>query len=253
MPGSGWESIGFGSFFPMSWPSTMKSTVPGWSRSCGAMIDAIRRHLLGRELEIECAGTAVSLTMVKLDAHPNSRALSLGQLGDVAIAARDVTFGTVRLPSVAATLRNTHIQAGSPTGLVAAPVDLLIEVPNDTLAQLVRTVTDQLTAEVDENGVGRLAWTRCIRLGHLEVEPEIVGTTLTLRPRHLVALGRRWSLPRWVPRYSAAMPIFNGVLVKSLALQPGSILLSATAPEWKHDLPRARWEDIVAQLSPSNK
>jgi hypothetical protein len=248
---SGWELNGLGGFFAAfrEWP-WMESTASAWSLGRGAIMGAVQRHLVGREVEVDCAGSPIRLTVVRLEAQPDSRALSVGQLGEVVLTARDVTSGSLRFPCVTATLRNAHLHPGSPAQFVAAPIDFQVEVPNETLARLVRKVSDRLIAEVDDDGVGRLAWTRCARFGHLEVDAAIVGATLTLRPRHLVTLGRRWALPRWLPRYSLAIPAVHGLFVTGIALRSGSILVAATVPGWSYDIPRAGWDDIVAQLRP---
>jgi hypothetical protein len=251
---SGWELNGLGGFFAAfrQWP-WMESTASAWSLGRGAIMGAVQRHLVGREVEVDCAGSPIRLTVVRLEAEPDSRALSVGQLGEVVLTAQDVNFAGFRSPGATATFQNAHLRPGSPTQLVAAPVNLQVELDNDTLAQLMRKVTDRLNASVDDKGVGRLAWGRYPHIGHVEVDASIVNTALTLRPRHLVAFGRRWALPRWMARYSMPLPAANGLLVRSVALQPGSIVLSATLQEWRYDVPRARWEDVLAQLSPANR
>ncbi|HEX3285946.1 MAG TPA: hypothetical protein VHT50_15145, partial [Mycobacterium sp.] len=113
MSGSGWQPYGLSGFFPAMWQSSMKSTASGWSRSFGAIMDAVQRHLAGREIEVECAGSSVILTVMKLDAQPDLRPLPVGQFGEVAITARDVTFESLRSPRVTATLRNAHLHPGS--------------------------------------------------------------------------------------------------------------------------------------------
>ena len=214
----------------------------------GTVYTTIRRLIVGRDLTIRTAHTSLELTVTELDAQPHPRAMSIGQFGDVTAVARNVAYGRYRLPKVDAVLHNVHFRPGSPTQLVAAPVELTAEVPNTVLAALLSTVTPRVRAAVDENGIGRIWWARQERIGHLEVDATIVGATLTLRPQALVVRGRRWSLPRWLPRHSVALPALQGMLLTNIELQPGAVVLSTRLPAWKYDVPPTQWENVLAQV-----
>jgi len=228
--------------------SPMSPTSSGTIGGYGTVYTVLRRLIVGRDLSIRTADASVELRVTEFDAQPHARAMSVGQFGDVTAVARDVAYGRYRLPQVDGVLRNVHIRPGSPTQLVAAPVELTVELPTTVLAQLMGTVTKRLGAAVDDNGIGRIWWSRQPRIGHLEVDATVVGATLTLRPLALVVLGRRWSLPRWLPRHCVALPAFRGMLLTNIALLPGAVVLSTRLPVWTFDLPGTRWEDILAQL-----
>jgi hypothetical protein len=114
-------------------------------------------------------------------------------------------------------------------------------------------VAHRLIAEVGADGIGRLSLARFAHIGHLEVDPEIVGTTLTLRLRKLVVLGRWLRVPRWIPRYNVALPAPHGLFITDIELHSESVSISATLPEWTIELPRTRVDDIFAQLRPGNR
>jgi hypothetical protein len=244
-----WDPFGSRKMFAALWSPSTSPMTSGPTSGFGALFSTLRRHFVGRELTVGWARGAVRLTVVTFDAHPDPRGLSVGQFGDVVAVANDVTFENLQLSRVNAVLQNAHVRPGSPAQLVAAPVHLHAELPNELLAKLTRRFAGPISAEVDDDGVGRLVWARYAQFGYLEVDPAIMGATLTLRARHLVVRGYRWSLPRWVPRYSVALPSFHGMLITDITLRPGSVSLSATLPEWTFDLPRIRWEDIIAKLS----
>ena len=243
-----WDPLRTREVFSGLWQSPMTPMTTGFSSGYAALLSTIRHLVIGRELTFTLSGRPVAFTATSFDVPPEAPALSVGQLGDVAAAATDVSFDGYRLSNVNVVLRNAHIQPGPSPRLVAAPVIVAAELPEQMVDALVRSATGSLTVEVGEDGVGRLRWARFSRLGWLEVDVEITGTTLHLVPRRLVVFGRRWSLPRWVPRYAFAMPTLAGMFVTDIAVRPGSILLSATVPEWTFDIPRPKWDDVLGQL-----
>jgi hypothetical protein len=235
------------------WQSSVMPMTTGFASGYAALLSAVRHLVIGRELTVTLSGRPVAFTATSFDAPAEATALSVGQLGDVAAAATDVSFDGYRLSNVNVVLRNAHIKPGPSPRLVAAPVIVEAELPEHMVKALVRSATESLRVEVGEDGVGRLRWARFSRLGWLEVDAAITGTTLHVVPRRLVVFGRQWSLPRWVPRYAFAMPTLAGMFLTGIAIRPGSILLSATLPEWTLDIPRPKWDDVVGQLGSPNR
>lgn len=241
-----WDPFGSGRMFAALWsPSQM---MPGWTASFGALFNTVRQLLVGRDLTVTWGHSRVRLTVEAIEIQPAPRAISIGQFGDITAVASNVTIEDQRLPRVSAVLHNAHIHPGSPARLVAAPVKLQVEVPNELLNHLVQRVAGPMRPEMDEHGIATVTWAPFASLGHIEIEPAIAGSILILRPKFLVVLGRRWSLPRRTPRYYVSIPPIYGMSVADIVLQPCSTLLSLALPEWTFDLPRARWEDIVEQL-----
>jgi hypothetical protein len=227
------------------WSSPLSPIASGPANGSGALLSTVRRLLVGRELTVRFARRVVTLTVTSFDARPGARALSLGQFGDVTAEASDVSIDGYQLASVNVVLRNAHVQPGASTRLVASPVNLEAALPYEMVDALLRNVAGWFRAEVGRDGVGRLRWARFDRLGWLEVDTAISGTTLNLLPRHLVVLGRRWALPRWVPRLPVAMPTPGGMSVTGIELQSDSVMISATLPEWTLEIPRSWGDDVV--------
>jgi hypothetical protein len=229
--------------------SSVSSMKSGWTGGYDALLATFRRLVLDRRLSVKWADTTVSLTVTALGARPDPRALSVGQFGDIEATACDVTTDTVTMSRVRVILQNAHIRPGSRPVLIAAPVRLQAELAGPVVSNLMSGIANWLTAEVGAHGIGRLRFARFPQVGYLEVDPAIVGTTLTLRPRKLVVRGRCLQLPRWLPNYSLAVPVLHGLFVTDIELHPESVSISATLPEWIVELPRTRLDDIVEQLS----
>jgi hypothetical protein len=78
----------------------------------------------------------------------------------------------------------------------------------------------------------------------------VVGKTLWLRPRALVAGQRRWVLPSRTPAYRVPLPeLPHELLVTDVSLGLDSFEVSALLPEWRMDLPLRNLEDLITRLS----
>ena len=71
----------------------------------------------------------ITLTVTEFDSRLDVRGLSVGQLSDVRLAARDIRWDDNRLDRATAVLHNVHLRPAAPPVLVAAPVDLYVELP----------------------------------------------------------------------------------------------------------------------------
>jgi hypothetical protein len=245
MPERGWDPFRSREMLNVLW-SPMSTRATG---GCGTFYTTLRRLIVGRELTVRSTDTTIRLTMVEFDGHPYGRALSVGQFGDIVACARDVSYKQFQASRVNAVLRNVHFHPGSPAQLVAAPVELEAELSSEVVSALMKTILGPVILTVDGEGIGRVSWRRRRSIGYLEVDVAVMGATLVVRPRHLVLRGRRWALPRWVPCKSIAILAIRGVLIKDVTLQPDSVSVTMQLPEWKFDLPKTRWGDIVTQLS----
>ena len=134
------------------------------------------------------------------------RGLSVGQLNDVRIAARDIDWRGNRFDRASAVLHNVHIRPAAPPVLVAAPVELTFELPAAVLDELFRWAAPRLAGEVGPDGVARLRLARRPALGHVEVDARLDGSTLWLKPRDAVARRTRWTLPQRTPAYPVHLP-----------------------------------------------
>jgi hypothetical protein len=176
--------------------------------------------------------------------------LSVGQLNDVRLAARDIDWRGNRFDSATAVLHNVHFRPTAPPVLVAAPVEITLQIPNRLLDDLFHLAAPRLSGEVGPDGVARLRLARRPMMGHLEVDAELDGSTLWLSPRGLALRNSRWTLPERTPAYPVRLPeLPHGLRLTGIAFAPDMVCLSGTLPEWHLDVPRKRLEDILNQLS----
>ena len=134
--------------------------------------------------------------------------------------------------------------------LVAAPVELSLELPADTLDDLFRLAAPRLSGEVGADGIARLRLARHPAMGHLEVDASLDGSTLWLKPRGLVLRRRRLRLPERTPAYPVHLPeLPHRLQLTDISFAPDVLCLSGTLPEWRMDVPRRRLEDVINQLS----
>jgi hypothetical protein len=103
---------------------------------------------------------------------------------------------------------------------------------------------------VGPDGIARLRLARRPLLGSLEVDAELDGTTLWLKPRALAFRESRWRLPARTPAYHVRLPeLPHELILTSISFAPGVVCLSGMLPEWRMVVPRKRLEDIINQLS----
>jgi hypothetical protein len=210
----------------------------------------LRRLVVGRELTVRLDGGDITLTVTEFDSRLDVRGLAVGQLSDVRLAARDIRWDDNKLDRATAVLHNVHLRPSAPPVLIAAPVDLTVELPTDTLDDLFRLVAPRLAGEIGEDGVARLRFARRPGLGHLEVDALLDGSTLWLKPRGLTLGRTRMRLPGRTPSYPVHLPeLPNGLRLTDISIEPDKLCLSGTLQEWRVDVPRTGLEDVINQLS----
>lgn len=234
------------------WAST--TAIPPVSAGAAAayrtLFTTVRRLLVGRTLSVRLGAGVISLTVTEFDSQLDLAALAVGQLDNVRLAATDLCWADNRIPGATATLRNVHLRPGAPPVLVAAPVDVSVELPTSVLDEVFRSGMPRLAGEVGPDAVARLRWARRPALGSLEVGARLDGSTLWVKPHRLVLRRRRWQLPGRVPAYPVQLPALpHGLRLTGLTFGPGSLQLTGTVPEWRLDIPRAGLEDLLNQLN----
>jgi hypothetical protein len=210
----------------------------------------LRRLVVGRTLAVRLDEGDITLTVTEFDSRLDIRRLSVGQLNDVRLSARDIHWDGNKLDRAAVVLHNVHLRPSAPPVLVAAPVELSLELPADTLDDLFRLVAPRLAGEIGADGVARLRLARRPRLGQLEVDAHLDGSTLWFKPRALVVGRRRLRLPKRAPAYPAHLPeLPHGLQLTDIAFGPDVLHLSGSLPEWRINVPRRGLEDVINQLS----
>jgi hypothetical protein len=210
----------------------------------------VRRLVMGRRLAVRLDDGDLTLTVTEFDSRLDVRGLSVGQLNDVQLAARDIRWHGNRFDRATAVLHNVHLKPTAPPLLVAAPVELMLEIPAPVVDDLFRWAAPRLSGEVGGDGIARLRLARRPLLGHVEVDAQVDGSTLWLRPRGLAVRQSQWRLPTRTPAYPVRLPeLPHGLTLTAISFAPGVVLLSGTVPEWRMDIPRKRLEDIINQLS----
>jgi hypothetical protein len=208
------------------------------------------RLVVGRTLTVRLDEGDITMTVTEFDSRLDVRGLASGQLSDVHLAARDISWDGNSLDRATAVLHNVHLRPSVPPVLVASPVDLSVELPADSLDDLFRLAAPRLAGEIGPDGAARLRLARRPGMGDVEIEAHLDGSTLSLKPRALVLRGRRLRLPARTPAYRVRLPeLPHGLVLTGISIEPGLLRLSGSLPEWRIDVPRRRLEDIVNQLS----
>lgn len=197
-----------------------------------------RRLVEGRRVAIRVDESLLTLTITRLRSRLDLRGLSAAHLNDVRLVARDLRWKGHRLEHASVVLRNVRIRPSMPPVLVAAPVELTVEVDAPALDDLFRWAAPRLSGDVGPDGVARLHLAKRRGSGHVEVDASVDGTTLWVTPRAVVRR-RRWALPARTPSYPVRLPALpHGLELTSVEFAPGLVRLTGTLSEWRVDVPR---------------
>jgi hypothetical protein len=177
------------------------------------------------------------------------RGVAVGQLDDVRLVAEHVRWNQHRFGRAVAVLHDVHLRPSVPPVLVAAPVELTLDVPAAALDELFRRAAPRLAGEVGPDGIARLRFARRRKVGHVEVETRLDGSTLWLKPRAIVRR-RRWKLPAHTPSYRVQLPpLPHGLQLTGVEFDADVVRLRGTLPHWRTELPGARLDELISQLS----
>ena len=204
------------------WSSAAVAPVSsGAAAAYRTLFTTVRRLVVGRRLTMRLDDGVLTLTVTEFDSRLDVRGLSVGQLNDVRIAASDIRWEDKHFDRATVMLHNVHMRPTAPPVLVAAPVELTVEVPAAALDDLFRWAAPRLSGQVDGDGIARLRLARRPMLGHIEVDARLDGSTLWLRPRGLVVGRSRWTLPARTPAYPVRLPeLPHGLTADRCQLRP---------------------------------
>ncbi len=219
--------------------ATVAPVNTGAAAAYRTLFTTLRRWMLGRRMTIRVGDGDLTMTVTRFDARLDIRGLAVGQLSDVKLEATEISWNGSEFDRASAILRNVHVRPGVPPVLVAAPVELTLEVPTDALADLFGWATPRVASEIGPDGVASLRLSQRPRWGRLEVDASLDGSTLWLHPRAVVAARTRLPLPTRTPAYPVHLPALpNGLQLTGIEFAPRMVVLSGSVPEWRMDVPR---------------
>lgn len=206
--------------------------------------------VVGRRISVRVDDDVLLLTVTRFDSRLDLKTLATGRHHAVRVEARDVSWRDYAFDSARVVLHDFHLRGSlRPSEMVAAPVELTVEVPAPSLDELFRWAAPRLAGEVGPDGVARLHFAKRRGSGHVEVDARLDGPTLWVTPRAVVRR-RRWALPARTPSYRVRIPkLPHGLALTSVEFAPGIVRLTGTLPEWRVDRPRTRLEEVIGQLS----
>lgn len=195
------------------------------------------RLALGRSLTVPLEQGRLTLALTGLTSRTDIRRLALGQLTDLRISARDIRWEGASLQRARIVARNVRLRPGVPPIVVAAPVEVSLELHAADIDELVRRSAPRLLGDVDADGVARLRWARRPALGALLISTELDETGMRLRP-HTIEWGghRRWRLPTRTPAYRLRlrnMP--EDLRLTDVTFGRNTVYVSAVLARWQVD------------------
>ncbi|CAN5866385.1 LmeA family phospholipid-binding protein [soil metagenome] len=214
----------------------------------------VRRLTVGRRLTVRLDDGDLTMLVADVESRLDVRRLAVGQLDDVTIAAVDIGWdaGVYEQAFDRATVvaRNVHLRPGAPPVVVAAPVELSLDIPTAALDDLFLLASPRLAGEIGTDGVARVRWASRPLMGHLEVDAQLDGSALFVKPRILSFGRRRWVLPVRTPAYRVRLPrLPHGLQLTEVEFEPGVMRVRGTLPEWRMAISRRRLENLISQLS----
>ena len=261
-PFPSWDSFPNWDALSSFWASAAGSALTsGPAGAYTSLFDTLRKQVIGRRMTVKLKSGEMTLTVTALDADLDVRSLSVGQLNTVSISASDIVWNGWQFDKATAVLHNTHIKPTNIPVLVAAPLDLTIEMSTTALDKIIDRASSlpgraapRLLGRIDAGGVAQIRWARTPDLGHLEVDATIDGSTLLVKPR-MVALRRaRWHLPNRLPAYRIQLPKLPRELTPtSVDFSPETLRLTGRMPQWRVEVPRRRIEEAIDQLNQVGK
>ncbi len=212
------------------------------------MFFTVRRLVVGRRLTVRVDDGVLTMTITRFRSRLDLRGLSGARLNEVRLAATDLRWDGHRMDRASVVLHDVYITPTAPPVLVAAPVELTVDVPAPALEALFGWAAPRLGGDVGPDGVARLHLAKRRGSGHVEVDARLDGSTLWVKPRAVVRR-RRWALPARTPSYPVRLPdLPHGLQLTTVEFAPGLVRLTGTMPQWRMDVPRTRLDDVIAQL-----
>lgn len=214
------------------------------------LVAALRSRLLGRELTISTGSGDVLLTLTELDVSAAAGEVTAGQLEKVTLVAEDVQWRDLKVASVLATLRNSHVRGGKRPYLVSAPVELRLVIRPQDLDEVLAEYRPQLQVELDAHGTMLLRLRQHPTWGHLEVVPDADGTRLRFKPQALVRGSHRFPVVGRLPSVSFSLPLPRGrVTLTAASTRTGAVELEGRVDEFRLPMASKGFDDLVRKAA----
>jgi hypothetical protein len=218
-------------------PSQATSLFAGSSGASSPMLplDLVRTRLVGREVEVKTKAGPLSFKLDDVDAAGTRLGMSIGQYDQVLITATTVTWNSYDLDVVKARLNNVHIRTGGAPRIVAAPVELETRLTSAAIDGLAARFAPGLAVAIDDQAQVRLRLRRRPGWGAVEVTAHTKGGVPQLQAVALLVGGRRWRLPRWMPRVPIVMALPERLHIVGVEVGTEHANLHLRLDEWTVD------------------
>ena len=165
-----------------------------------SLFATVRRLVVGRTLTIAMKSGDITLTVTEVESTLDVGRLAVGQLNDIELKATNITFGDQVFDNASLVLRNVHLRPGVPPVLVAAPVDVTLEVPTSALSDLISSALPRISGQVDDDGVARLRVHPLAAVGQRRGRDHVGRLGVVAGSARPAGGGSRWQLPNRIPR-----------------------------------------------------
>jgi hypothetical protein len=220
-------------------PAALLNT-DNWAAAPIALLQAVvataRARLVGRPIAVHVGGFDAVMTLRDVVVAPGSLGVVVGQLDDVHLVADDVQWRGQRIERVTIACRNVHLRPGLGLILVSAPVEITLVIADDDIDGWLADYLRHVHLWVGKDKVARAALAKHPRLGYIELDHVLDGDDILLRPRKIIALGRR--LPaRWLPERRIRKPdLPPGMRVQDVRTGEGQVIVELAVDTWRYRL-----------------
>ncbi len=219
-------------------------TLPG--DPFGAIVDAVRARLIGKNRTFRVNGHDLTMILDDISVDGTDVARSMGQYGEVRIAARDIEWAGGRLERAEIQARNVHLWPGAAPALIAAPVRWEVRIPASFASSWLAAAEPRFDLAIDATGphiglAGRAPWAR------VEIDAAGEGRSILLRPRALRIGSRRLRL-RLPGRHVSLSSLPSDVVLTSVEPYSGGVVMRGFVSEWRRSLSQDDVQRFAAVL-----
>jgi LmeA-like phospholipid-binding len=206
----------------------------------------LSRLVMGRTLTVRRPDGDITMKVAEFESRLDVFRLAVGRLDDIRLTVSDISWETTGFERATVRLRNVQLLPGAPPVVVAAPVEVSLDVPTSALEHLLLAAAPKVGGQIGPDGVARMHWARRPAMGHVEVDAELDGEVLRLKPRAVTVGRRRWALPARTPARRVRLPLLpHGLTLTKVEFEPGLLRISGTMPQWRLPVSRRRLEDLL--------